>query len=222
VSDLTDEMRQFAADGATYARPLAVADVIHRGNRRRTRTIAQRSIGGLSAVGLGAAVLFTGVTHHLASNPAASGAAASGDSMTVTRSTAAGTISMRIKYRTLPNKTIKLESLTYSGYSKRAVKNVVISFLFGPGLNPNRPEGTLDFSNSMQLSQSHHFSGSMPANFLSSANNSGKFLPVNGSARIELQAARKIGWQPPHKRTDTKTDTSKVQPTLTAGVILSS
>jgi hypothetical protein len=214
MSDLTDEMRQLASDGATYARPLAAAEVIRRGNRRHTRTIAQRSIGGLSAVGLGAAVLFTGVTHHPASNPAASGAAAAGRTVTVTvtTSSAAGTISMQIKYRNLPTKKIKVESLTYSGDSKRTVKNATLIFAFGPGLNPGNPSPLpILFFLSLPPNHGHHFSGSIPAKFLRTVDKNG-LLPVNGAARIELENI-KAGWQPVGNKTE---------PILNAAVILSS
>jgi DNA-binding beta-propeller fold protein YncE len=43
VSDLRDELRKLAEDGARQARPLAVADVIRRGDRRHWRTMALRA-----------------------------------------------------------------------------------------------------------------------------------------------------------------------------------
>jgi hypothetical protein len=67
VSELTNELRQLCDDASRHARPAAIAEVIKRGDRRRYRTIAGRSIGGLSVAGLGAAVVFTGAF----SNPAA-------------------------------------------------------------------------------------------------------------------------------------------------------
>jgi hypothetical protein len=185
VSDLTDEMRQLAADGATYARPLAVADVIRRGNRRRTRTIAQRSIGGLSAVGLGAAVLFTGAAHHLSGNPAAAGTAVSANTITETSSTTAGDLTMRVKYKYLPHGNIRVESVTYAADTKKAVKKAAALFVFGPGLAPSKKNLFLFIGESSVSHAGHHFSGSLSAKILSHLAKDG-VLAGNGSLRISL------------------------------------
>ena len=55
--DLTSELQQVADDAARQARPLAVAEVIRRGDRRRRRSITRLSLGGLSATGVVAAVI---------------------------------------------------------------------------------------------------------------------------------------------------------------------
>ncbi|HUD38165.1 MAG TPA: hypothetical protein VMR14_14785 [Streptosporangiaceae bacterium] len=61
MPDLTDKLQQVADDVASAARPIAVADVIRLGERRRHRVVAQRSLGGLAVAGIGAAVIFAGV-----------------------------------------------------------------------------------------------------------------------------------------------------------------
>jgi hypothetical protein len=54
--DLTDELQRVADDAASWARALAADDVIRLGHRMRRRSIIWRSLGGLSVVGLAAAV----------------------------------------------------------------------------------------------------------------------------------------------------------------------
>jgi hypothetical protein len=55
--DITSELQQMADDAACQARPLAAAEVISRGDRRRRRSIMRVSLGGLSATGVVAAVI---------------------------------------------------------------------------------------------------------------------------------------------------------------------
>ena len=55
--DLTSELQQVADDAARQARPLAVAEVIRRGDQRRRRSITRLSLGGLSATGVVAAAI---------------------------------------------------------------------------------------------------------------------------------------------------------------------
>ena len=55
--DLTSELQQMADDAARQARPLAAAEVIRQGDRRRRRSITRLSLGGLSATGVVAAVI---------------------------------------------------------------------------------------------------------------------------------------------------------------------
>jgi hypothetical protein len=123
MSDLSSQLRQVADDAAGQARPMAVAEVIRRGNRRRQRVIAQRSLSGLSAVGLGAAIVFTGA----AGNPSApeSGSAAASHGITSTEQTtsAAGKISVVVKYQDERHGKIKILSLTFSAHSKAVIKH---------------------------------------------------------------------------------------------------
>jgi hypothetical protein len=171
---------------------MAVADVIRRGNRRHTRTIAQRSIGGLSAVGLGAAVLFTGVTHHPASNPAASGATANSETVAVTQSSAGGQLTMQVKYRILPNRKIKILSVNCSGDSTRALKkHSFLAVVFGPGLHPGKDGQSVGYVFGLRTNSSHHFSGSLPAKFVSDANKRG--AAVNGGS-VSLRLGSITRW----------------------------
>jgi hypothetical protein len=72
--DLTSELQQMADDAARQARPLAVAEVISRGDRRHRRSIMRLSLGGLSATGVVAAVIIGVIAllpaSHQASHPA--------------------------------------------------------------------------------------------------------------------------------------------------------
>ncbi len=222
MSDLSDEMRQLASDAAAQARPMAIADVIRRGDRRRTRTIAQRSLGGLSAVGLGAAVLFTGVTHHPASNPAASGTVAGDQVLNVSTSSANGILAMRVKYRDLAHGKIKIESVTYSGSTKKALKFPGLMFTFGPGLTPGNESVFVGFAVGLKPSQLHHFSGSLPRSIVKTLGRGS--LAESGSLGISLESIMDA-WVPAHQKPvkDTKLKPAKLKPAkplLTATVIL--
>lgn len=127
MSDLSDELRQVAADGASQAIPLAVADVIRRGNRRRRRTIAQRSIGGLSAAGLSAVAIFTGATGHPQA-PASSTAGGGLTTFTETASSSAGKITVNVKFQGPGAKRVRIISLTYSGSSHVKIRHPVLIF----------------------------------------------------------------------------------------------
>jgi hypothetical protein len=198
VSDLTGEMHQLAADAATAARPMAVTEVIRRGNRRRTLAIAQRSIGGLSAIALGA-VLFTGVTHHPDGSPAASSAAANSETVSVTQSSAGAHLTLVVKYRILPTRKLKLLSVTFSGDSKKALtKKTTLMAVFGPGLNPPRkPTIAIGFSTPLHLSSPHQFSGSVPAKNLNIVNRNDA-LGKNGSVSASLETV--VKWTPGSKQ----------------------
>ena len=193
MSDLTDELRQLAAEATAHARPMAIADVIRRGNRRRTRTIAQRSIGGLSAVGLGAAVLFTGATHHLGSNPAASpGASSAGAAaVSVTQLSAPGRVTLKVTYRVLPTEKFKLVSVAWSGDFKKMPKNPHIRFVFGPGLDPARPSVSTGFTAPLHPSSPHNFGGSLGARLISSINKEG-VLGKNGSVIVQVGTIHEV------------------------------
>lgn len=194
--DLTDEMHQLAADAASAARPMAVTEVMRRGNHRRTRMIAQRSIGGLSAIALGAAV-FTGVTHQAGGNPAASGAAAHGDTVAVTQSGAAGQLTLQVKYQVLRGGKFKLLSVTYSGEShqKLTKKSEVLAW-FGPGLNPPAKPGAIAaFFIPLHPSSPHNFSGSLSAKTIRFVNK-GNSLGHNGSITVTLEPSDVVPWQP--------------------------
>lgn len=52
MPDLTDELQWMADDAARQARPLTVADVIRRGDRRHRRSLALQSLGVLSVAGV--------------------------------------------------------------------------------------------------------------------------------------------------------------------------
>lgn len=134
MSDLIDELLHMAADGAGKARPLAVAEVIRRGNRRRARTIGQRSLGGLSVLGIGAAVVMTGVLHpvHGAAGNPASSSANTATTLTETAQSSAGRLNVQVEYRDAAHGKIQPLSITIAGKVKAAKKRAGISIAFGP------------------------------------------------------------------------------------------
>jgi hypothetical protein len=52
VSKLTSQFQLMADDAARQARPPAVTEIIRQGDRRRRRSLARQSLGGLSAAGV--------------------------------------------------------------------------------------------------------------------------------------------------------------------------
>lgn len=217
MPDLSDEMRELAADAAYHAQPMAVADVIRWGNHRRIRAIAQRSIGGLSAVGLGAAVLFTGTTHHLGGNPAAASGAVSGNTLTATTVTAAGDLTTQVKYQYEPAGKIKILSVSYSGDLKVvSKKHGFVLFEFGPGLvggKPPKHSVLTAFLEQLPKGQ-HHFSGSLKGKSI--GRKGSLVVPGNGSFRVAVEQAL--------VKTSTvknsTTSTATIKPSLTTVVIL--
>ena len=129
MPDLTDELRRVAADAASRANPAAITDVIRRGNRWRRRTIAQRSVGGLTVLGLGAAVFVTGVAHGPAA-PASSSGTDGVTTLTETTSSSAGTMTIQVKYRPAARNLtgVRLLSITYSGSAHARPQHPVLVF----------------------------------------------------------------------------------------------
>jgi hypothetical protein len=224
VPDLSDEMRELATDAAYHARPMAVADVIRRGNHRRIRAITQRSIGGLSAVGLGAAVLFTGTAHHLGSNPAAaSGAVSGGNTLTATTTTAAGDLTTQVKYQDEPAGKVRILSVTYSGDLKVPLKKrSLLLFEFGPGLANGKPvkHSVIIAFGALLPKGQHHFSGSISGKHL--GRKGPLILPGNGSFRaLAEQTVSKVSAVKTSagKKSSVATAT-RIKPGLTTIVIL--
>ncbi len=184
---------------------MAITEIIRRGNQRRTRAIAQRSIGGLSAVGLGAAVLFTGITHHPHVNSATSSAASGAHTVTVSSTSATGGITMTVKYDYRPAGRIRLESVAFSGDSKAVTKHSEVLISFGPGLIGSKPGTSTGVGFTSLLHPSHHhFSGSLSAKSFPLAKPG---LPGNGSVRITVENSPKTTKRP-------------VKPVMTAVAIL--
>src|ERR1700726_3987813 len=52
VSELTSELQRMADDADRQAGPLAAAEIIRQGDRRRRRSLARQSLGGLSVAGV--------------------------------------------------------------------------------------------------------------------------------------------------------------------------
>jgi hypothetical protein len=94
--DLTSELQQMADDAARQVRPLAAAEVIRRGDRRRRRSIRRLSLGGLSATGVIAAVIIGVIALLPASHPASHPAHAQLAAWTVVKQ-ADGTVLVKIR-----------------------------------------------------------------------------------------------------------------------------
>jgi len=181
---------------------MAITEVIRRGNRRRTRTLAQRSVGGLSAIALGA-VAFTGVTHHPGSDPAASGGKLSGgNTLTTSTVSAAGNLTMTVKYLYRPHGKIKVISVTYSGDMTRVPKLPQLTLSFGPGLalGSGKHKGLASFGIGRPLPEGqHHFSGSFSGKSFNVIKNQRGVLPGNGSLSI-VAGSSVIKWHPVGKK----------------------
>lgn len=174
MSDLNEELKHMAADGANRATPLAIAEVVRKGNRRRARTIGQRSIGGLSMLGISAAVIVGGAAHPFhggADHP--SGTAAGVTTLTETSATSAGTMTAEVKYRNGPPGKVKLLGVTFTGTTTASIRKADVFVEFGPivqrGLG--RPaagcrSGQIDgLIRELRLHKGHSFTGSLRINF---------------------------------------------------------
>jgi hypothetical protein len=61
MPELTSELQRMADDAAGQARPLAAAEIIRQGDRRRRHSRTRRSLGGLSAAGVAGAGVALGL-----------------------------------------------------------------------------------------------------------------------------------------------------------------
>jgi hypothetical protein len=187
VSDLTGELQAMADHAAHQARPLAAADVIRRGDRRRRRTIAQQSLGGLSVAGVAAVAILAGVAGGVPVAPASSsGASPAGHTLAETTSSRAGDMTISAKYLYEPHGRIKLLSVTYSGDAQVAVRKPSLLFEIGAG-NPqvappatNRQQrqstnlrGIFLFFVNLRPAALHDFTGSLPARDIALLNKTG-------------------------------------------------
>jgi hypothetical protein len=160
--DLSDQLRAVADEGARQARPQAVADVIRRGNRYRQRTIAQRSLGGLSVLGLGAAMIMTGAAGHHPAPAAASGKSSSLATVTSQATTSAAKISIDLKYRHLAKSKDEFVSLSFSAHSDLAIKNpAFVVQIINPVKPHQKPGGTGGINLIIKVPEGnqHDFSG---------------------------------------------------------------
>jgi len=138
MSDLKEELMRIAADGADKARPLTVAEIIRRGNRRRARAIGQRSIGGLSVLGVSAAVILGGAVHPL-HGPAGHRASLPGmppTALTETTTTTVGTLTVRVIYLPEPAGKDRLLAIFIAGTSKESLRTAIAHVALGPIVPP--------------------------------------------------------------------------------------
>ena len=61
MSELTSELQRMADDAGRQARPLAAAEIIRQGDRRRRRSLARQWMGGLSVAGVAGAGVALGL-----------------------------------------------------------------------------------------------------------------------------------------------------------------
>lgn len=174
MSDLKEELMRMAVDGADKARPLAIAEVMRRGNRRRTRTIGQRSIGSLSVLSVSAAVIVAGAVHpfHGAASHPASGTAGV-TTLIETTASAAGLVTIEVKYRNGPPGKVKLLGVTFAGTTTASIRRPALLVEFGPivrrevklpapGCGNRQTDGII---RGLRLHKNHSFSGSLRINF---------------------------------------------------------
>jgi hypothetical protein len=173
MPDITEELRRMTEDSAYRARPVAVAEVIRRGNRRRSRSIVQRSIGGLSVAGVSAALIFTGTASGQGGTAAASGAAPTGTTLTQTVTSPAGSMTIDVKYQAAGKGKLKLDSLAFSGNAKTRARHAVVILRVGPSLppavGPRKIRGNVVIF-SINLNKAHSFSGSTPRKLIAAIN----------------------------------------------------
>jgi hypothetical protein len=130
MSDLTDDLRHLAEAAAHQARPLPAGEVIRRGDLRRRRTIAQRTAGGLSAIGVVgvAGSMLLSSTPAGPGSPAAAGAVKDGITLTETTTSAAGIMTVTVRYRLEPHRKLQLLAVRFSGASKKLVSDPALNF----------------------------------------------------------------------------------------------
>ena len=187
MSDLTDELLRLAAEGSGQARPLAVAEVIRAGNRRRGRAIAQRSIGGLSVLGVSAAVIFAGVSHAPVT-PSSSSAARGVITLTETTSSAAARLTIEVRYRAEGHDTTKVLSIRYSVKTRAAIRVPALGFTFQPASTTKYGSLQLGnvndaFSLYRRLRDQHSFAGHV------------KYLPgpIHGGEELTVDLYKVVG-----------------------------
>ncbi len=172
MSDLNSQLRQVADAAASQARPIAAAEVIRRGNRRRQRVITQRSLGGLSAVGIGAAVVLTGAASNPSAPAASSASAAHGITVTEKTTSALGKLSITLKYADERHAKVNITSLAYSAHSKAAIRHPALLLTLRPTATSKR--GTLTAFAFIMLTPGdrHNFAGTVSSNIFASVHNS--------------------------------------------------
>jgi hypothetical protein len=216
MPDITEELRRMTDDGAYRARPMAVAEVIHRGNRRRSRSIVQRSIGGLSVVGVSAALIFTGTASGQGGTAAASGAAPAGTTLTQTVTSPAGSMTIDVRYQAAGKGKIKLDSFAFSGNAKTSAKHAVLILRIGPivppAVGPRKSPGNVVIF-SIHLDKNHSFSGSTPRKLIVTIN---KHLTRNDPLSMTLATSTVFPKKPSLPKR-----TVRLHPLLTLGTILS-
>jgi hypothetical protein len=197
VPDLTSELQQMADHAARTTRPLAAADIIARGSRRRARSAAQKSMAVLSAAGVTAAIILTGAASSPPA-PAAAGTLPGGNTLTETTSSPAGTMTVQVRYHYEPGGKIRVVSVTCSGHAVVVVPKPALLVVIGPPNLPGSPPAasnrtqwqnvslrTYVFSISLRLGTGGEFTGSLSARDISIIRHHGG-LPGNETLAVTL------------------------------------
>jgi hypothetical protein len=239
MSDLTEsrlagELRRLADDARGNTVQLPVSDVTRRGDRLRRRTVAQWSVGGLSAAGITVAVLLAsgGAGVH---GVAADGGATASNALTQTTSSAAGRMTVNVTYRNAGHGKITLVSVTCAGDATATVTKPVLIFsltssatlVSQPGSKPGHqglPRVTADSTFVVRLRPSglSDFTASLPASFLASVRRDGD-LTAGETLTVTL-GQRLVSWNSPRLWSWTPATRSgggtSLRPAIQAGLVL--
>ncbi len=174
MSDLNDQLMHLATDAAGRARPAAVTEVIRRGNRRRTRTITQRSVSGLCALGIGAAAILSTMAgqHSTGQAPAASGSGTKLTTITEHTTSPGWNMTTTVTYRDERNGRIQIYSLTFSGWSKLGLKRPADATISASRLYSNKASIAVI---QMKVKGTHDFSGELSPSLIKSFNSNRGF-----------------------------------------------
>lgn len=154
MPDLFDELRRLADEAAQKARPLPAPDLLRRGDRRRRRTLVQRSAGGVVVAGL----LATGV---LAATTGSAGPASTVRSGSVAGK--AGSLTITVRYQQRPHERLAIRSVTVSGNCPHAVSDPLVTVVFGPNTAARATLARASFGIRVHPNRAGDFTGSLPA-----------------------------------------------------------
>ncbi len=198
------------------------------GGRGHRRVGLRTSLAGLSVAGVAAAVLLAtaavGVQGAAAAESSASMRGAT--TSTLTSSSAAGNLSVQVKYVSGPKGGIKIVSLTYSGGAKVKVSKPALMFVFGPAgpLLPQPPVHKKVHKNKsarafflvlrLKVTSAASFSGALSARVLATLNKHGGLRagPIGGeSVSVTLTSGGQV----------TRRKQVTLHPVIQAGLLLS-
>jgi hypothetical protein len=128
MPDMRSELRRINEDTAAQARALPVAEVIRRGNGRRSRTIAG-VVAACSAVTIGVAVVLTGVAQGVRPPSQPVGATA-GSTLTATAAGPDGRMTIWVRYVPAAGSQVTVEAVRASFAYRPGYANPFFQFVF--------------------------------------------------------------------------------------------